>query len=186
MTTVYEMDTWGVFVRAAEVDERDSITFPFVLQAPPALQPGQYARQVAGQWQVIEAHPRDAVEPVPPAQRPRVVVTAVTADAPVRGLTISETGLSEVTLPVGARIHITAEMRLGDQLLVQDGDFRMPLVSRDGRQRVVLAAMAGGIITISALLDDSRVWHVTDDMINVDLPEEEKLDFGGFRIFVVE
>lgn len=120
---------------------------------------------------------------VPEAARPEVVITAIESQA--AGLSHSA-DFSDATVPVGATVLFTAELRMGTTLLALDDSFRMPIRSRDGRERVVLANMAQGLITFSLLFDASRVWEVTEGVINADLPPERHMRFKGIRVFAVE
>lgn len=117
------------------------------------------------------------------AARPEVVITAIESQA--AGLSHSA-DFSDVTVPVGTTVLFTAELRMGPTLLALDDSFRMPIRSRDGRERVVLANMAQGLITFSLLFDASRVWEVTESVINADLPPERHMRFKGIRVFAVE
>ena len=60
----------------------------------------------------------------------------------------------------------TAELPAGAQVLAKEGGFRLPLRLCDGCERVVLASMAEGIIRFSVHFEDSRVWEVTETMVN--------------------
>lgn len=120
---------------------------------------------------------------VPEAARPEVVITAIESQA--AGFSHSA-DFSDVTVPVGATVLFTAELRMGTTLLALDDAFRMPIRSRDGRERVVLANMVQGVITFTVLFDDSRVWDVTEAVINADLAPEKHMAFKGIKVFVVE
>jgi hypothetical protein len=46
--------------------------------------------------------------------------------------------------------------------------------------------MVQGVITFSVQFDDSRVWEVTEAVINGDLPPEARMRFQGVKVYVVE
>jgi len=116
--------------------------------------------------------------------RPTIVLTGVQCDTP--GAVIAP-GFADITVPVGSTLGFTAELRDSeDAVLPVDDTFRMPIRSRDGRERVVLAGMVQGVITFSVTFTESRVWEVTQDVINADLPAEAHMRFAGVRVFAVE
>ena len=96
------------------------------------------------------------------------------------------THFTDSTVPVGTTLILSAELPTGAQVLAKEGGFRLPLRSRDGRERVVLASMAKGFIRFSVHFEDSRVWEVTEAMVNSDLPPERHMRFKGIRVFAVE
>ena len=67
-----------------------------------------------------------------------------------------------------------------------DGSFRVPIRSRDGRERVVIATVNQGVIAFSISFEDSRIWELTEAMINADLPPERHMRFKGIKVFAVE
>lgn len=120
------------------------------------------------------------------AALPQIVVTGIAADADhVAGTLVSS--MAEATCTAGTTLSITAELRdrEGAVLPLSDG-FRMPIKSRDGREKVLLAKMTAGRISITAPMRDSGVWQVTQDSINESLPDAARMSFAGITIFVVE
>ena len=96
-------------------------------------------------------------------------------------------GLSDVTCPVGTVLTVHAELRdAAGAILPLKDSFRMPLRSRDGREKVLLAVMDNGAVSINAPLRESGSWSVTEAMINESLPPDHQMGFDGFQVFVVE
>jgi hypothetical protein len=122
----------------------------------------------------------------PPDLRPRLIVTEITAD-PAWGMAVSQ-DLSDVTIPAGATMTITAELRhpIANDVLPLDGTFRMPIRARDGREIVVLVGMQQGIATADIPLKQSGAWSVDEETINSGLPLEQHMQFAGITAFVVE
>jgi hypothetical protein len=121
-----------------------------------------------------------------PAARPAIVVTNIEADAE-HAATTHVSSFGEVTCIAGATITVTAELRgAGGAVLPLSDSFRMPIRASDGREKVLLASMANGIITIAAPLRDSGIWVITEELINQRLPDEAQMSFAGMTIYVVE
>ena len=64
--------------------------------------------------------------------------------------------------------------------------FRMPLVSTDGRERVLLARMQDGRVTLRVPMTESRIWRITETQINSALPEAAHMAFDGLTLYVAE
>jgi hypothetical protein len=94
----------------------------------------------------------------------------------------------DVTIPAGATVTITAELRhpIADDVLPLDGTFRMPIRARAGREIVVLVGMQQGIATVDIPLKQSGAWSVDEETINSGLPPEQHMQFAGITAFVVE
>lgn len=116
--------------------------------------------------------------------RPEIAITGIVPSSPA-GYT-AKPDFTEVTVPVGVTLAFTAELRHSGQVIPIDDTFRMPIRSRDGRERVLVATMVQGVITFSVQFDDSRVWEVTEAVINGDLPPEARMRFQGVKVYVVE
>jgi hypothetical protein len=127
--------------------------------------------------------PTPAAEPAD--QRPTIVVTSITAD-PSHAAQLVLKGLREVTCLVGTELQAEAELRQAGALVPMDDAFRMPLRSRDGRERVLLGTMTQGQIRFRVTLPESGVWSVTEDAINEAIPPEQRMAFAGLSIYVVE
>lgn len=120
----------------------------------------------------------------PALNLPEIVITAVQSDT--TGM-VASADWTDITVPVGSTLAFTAELRGADaQVLPLDDAFRMPIRSRDGRERVLLANMVQGVISFAVRLDDSRVWDVSAEVINADLPPEARMAFAGVKVFAVE
>jgi hypothetical protein len=122
----------------------------------------------------------------PPDLRPRLIVTAITAD-PAWGMAVSQ-DLSEVTVPAGSMVTISAELRhpVTDDVLPLDGTFRMPITARDGREIIALVGVQQGVVTVDIPLKSSGAWSADERTINSGLPPEQRMQFAGVTAFVVE
>jgi|SRR5450830_1889277 len=121
----------------------------------------------------------------PEDQRATIVVTSLTADGAHAAHLVLK-GLREVTCLVGTELQAEAELRHAGALVPVDDAFRMPLRSRDGRERVLLGTMTQGHIRFRVTLPESGVWSVTEDAINEAIPPEQRMTFAGLTIYVVE
>ena len=123
--------------------------------------------------------------PEPPAPlRPVLVITDIASSDEER--TEVRQDFKRVSCPVGTTLQIAAELRLvSGQLFPFSSVFLMPVVSRDGRERVLSAPMVSGVATVSAPFAESGVWQVTEAEINSDLPPQLHMSFAGIEIFVV-
>lgn len=176
----YEFDLWGWFM--GESAEPGPRTTPV---APENLSTSDTDGDLRANWTGLSwvELPYMPAEIAPAAVAPEIVITGIAADRP--GFTHTPE-FSDATVPVGTTLNFTAELRAGGNVLPLDDTFRMPIRSRDGRERVLLAGMAQGIITFSVLFDDSRVWEVTEAVVNADLPPERHMRFRGIKVFAVE
>lgn len=117
---------------------------------------------------------------------PRLVITDITAD-PTWGMSVSA-DLSDVTIPAGATVTITAELRLpdSDEVIPVDATFRMPIRARDGREIVVLVGLQQGIATVDIPLRASGAWRADESTINSGLPADQRMRFAGVTAYVIE
>lgn len=115
--------------------------------------------------------------------RPRLVITNLTTDDAEAII-----GPAEITVHAGAHITTTVEMRTPDgaAVLPLHDTFRLPIVARDGRERVLLASFTAGVASIQGQFSESGVWNVSEAQINADLPPEQHMAFGGLRIYVIQ
>lgn len=118
----------------------------------------------------------------PPDLRPRIVVTDVETDSQQA---VIQPG--DVTVPVGTTVTVSVELRApDDSVLPLDAMFRMPLVARDGRERILLAQFVAGVADIGTTLTESGCWQIQEQTVNRDLPAEQHMRFDGLAIFVVQ
>lgn len=115
---------------------------------------------------------------------PRLVVTGIASD--VQNGFVASSDLTDITVPVGATVTFHTELYRQDSLLKRDESFRSLIRSRDGRERVLRMTLAQGAMTFSIRFEDSRIWELTEAMINADLPSERRMRFKGIKMFVVE
>jgi hypothetical protein len=169
--------------------EAESPLSGWTAQEPPPLEEGQWARFVATGWIVTDQPPPEMAavpEPAPESPRARLVITSVEADAGHADQSLID-GIHEATCPAGTTLTVYAELIGPDgEALPMSEAFRMPLRSRDGREKVLLATMETGQVTIHAPLRESGVWSVSEEAVNEGLPEAYRMDFDGFAVFVVE
>ena len=156
-------------------------------RTPPTLADGEFAQLGADGWTVTTVPmPAPYVPPEPVDLRPTIQITQVTVDEAHAAHSLVN-GVADVTLPTGSVLTVTAELRDGEgNVLPVSDSFRMPIVSRDGREKGLLARMEAGVITIAAPMKESGVWQVEEGRINESLPTAAQMRFAGFKIYVVE
>lgn len=177
----YEYDLWGWYVgMATSPGERTTTLPPDNMQTHDAT--GRPRSNFTGlAWIELPYEMPPAPQPEPSV--PEIVITGIQCN---QGGFVHAADFTDATVPVGATLAFTAELRVGDQVLPANDSFRLPIRSRDGRERVVLASMVQGLITFSLLFDASRVWEVTEAVVNADLPPERHMRFRGIKVFAVE
>lgn len=126
----------------------------------------------------------DIPDPTPTAQRPELVITAITAD--VAHAAQALVSPSEVTCPAGTTLTVAGEVRVGGAKVPLDGAFRAPVRASDGRERVVLATITQGVLSATWTVRESGIWEITESLINRDLPEAERMSFTGMKAYVLE
>jgi hypothetical protein len=62
----------------------------------------------------------------------------------------------------------------------------MPVKSRDNREFLVLVNMINGVASVPITFNNSGVWSATEETLNSNLNEEEKISFTGIKVFVVQ
>ncbi len=118
-----------------------------------------------------------------PPQPPKLVVTALSSEDPTA---LVAADLSEVTCKSGATVSATIELRDGQESIVPiDESFRMPLRARDGRERILLVTLVGGIAQVEAVIAESGLWQVAEAAINESLPSDKYMVFDGLSIYTV-
>ena len=182
--TYHILDENGIWTgESRTLSEYSIVPFPSTVVPLPENPEGKILRFVGG-WQLLDSF--TPTEPEAPAEQivPKIVITDIT-DLTGR---LPQNEFSVVNTTVGKRLSFRAELRhptLGVIIPVTDA-FRMPIRSRDGREEVVLATCEAGIISFSIEFTESRVWSVTRDIINMDLPVESHMDFDGITVFVMK
>jgi hypothetical protein len=149
---------------------------------PPPENPDNKILRFIGNWEFVE--PEDIPPPAPAPFIPLIVITEIKED----GVVLNQTDFSVVNTMVGKRLDFKAELRHPDLgfVLPVDDQFRMPIRSRDGREEVILAHSTQGIITFGIDFTESRIWTVTEEVINRDLPVEKRMGFAGVTVFVLK
>jgi hypothetical protein len=143
------------------------------------------------EWRFVDALQQwvalpEEEEDVPSVQMPTLVVTAVQADAE-HAAAMQANGVTDITCPAGAVLTFSAELRDAEgKVLLLDDSFRMPVRARDGRERVVIAQMTQGIVTIEVPLRESGVWSADEETINAALPARSQMRFAGITVFAFD
>lgn len=187
MTNLFELGAGGYWTGRTRQQPDDSVVpSGWTARQPPAKIPaGQYAVLTLAGWRLTHVAP-PAYEAPAQSFRPELAITQITADAEHQVHTVVH-GMAEVTCPAGTELTFIAELRGPDgKVLPLTDRFRMPVRSRDGRERVVLADMADGIVTIRVPLRESGVWSTTEAAVNSALPAGFQMQFAGVTVFAVE
>lgn len=174
--TKHYFDTHG-WLSQAPIEGRETDIAP-----PDTLAPDGMGWNFTGyEWMLAPLNPRDK-----PQLRPHIVITHIQPDDANAASTLLAPNWSEVTCREGTRLAVSAELRLGAAVLPLTAQFRLPLRATDGRERVLLATMTGGLISISATLRDSGIWRVDEAGINSAMPEGQGFEFSGLAIYVLQ
>ena len=186
MLTLFQIGAAGCWSGATQQATDDAVVPSGWTARPlPALQPGEYARMTPEGWQVTTELPLPAVV-LAPALLPELLITHI-EPSEAHAAATQVHSLADVTCPVGAVLQISAELRgAHGQVLPLSDSFRMPMRSRDGRERVLLAHMTEGLLQIQVPLRESGVWSVTQDTVNEALPAEAHMRFAGMQVFAIE
>ena len=123
---------------------------------------------------------------VTPPSRPSIVITHIQPDEGNAPTTLLAPDWSEVTCREGTRLAVSAELRSGEAVLPLTAQFRLPLRATDGRERVLLATMTDGRISIGATLRDSGIWRVDEAGVNSALPAGQGFAFSGLTVYVLQ
>lgn len=95
--------------------------------------------------------------------------------------------LKELTIHVGESFTATGELQVGGAIYpLYSGVFRVPVVSLDGREKLILANVISGAATVSWTPSDSGIWKITAELMNRDIPPEQHVLFAGLKIFVLD
>lgn len=189
MITLHQLGPAGYWAGQTQQVEDDAVV-PSGWTArplPEGLQEGQHVRLTLAGWEITTDPAPIAIETSLGAlPKPALVITSIEADAAHASQALIN-GVLDATCPAGTVLTFHAELRdaAGAILPITDS-FRMPLRSRDGREKVLLAVMDNGVVSINAPLRESGTWSVTEAMVNESLPADHQMGFAGFQVFVVE
>lgn len=186
MIKLYEICPGGYWTgRTCEQPDDHVVPSGWTAREVPALTEGQHAVLAPDGWQITDAPP-PVIEPAQPQAVPELVITAISADAEHEASTLVQS-VGEVTCAAGATLTFTAELRGADgQPLPVSDVFRLPIRARDGREKVLLATMVDGVVTITAPMRESGVWSATAAGVNEALPDAAKMSFAGATVYVCE
>lgn len=186
MLTLFHIGAAGYW-SGATIQAADDAVVPSGWTARPApeLQPGEFAQLTAEGWQTTTTPPPAQVVATP-QQLPELVVTAIESDTDHAAATQVHS-LADVTCPVGAVLRMRAELRgASGELLPLSDSFRMPIRSRDGRERVLLAVMTAGVMHLDVPMRESGAWSATQASVNEGLPPELQMRFAGVTVHAYE
>jgi hypothetical protein len=127
------------------------------------------------------------IESDPPMPTPAVVILSATVSGPGAETALVDLEAGEITTPAGTTIQASGEIQIGGVKFAPfSGHFRMPVQASDGREKVVLATITAGNLAAAFPCKEVGIWSVTEDAINRDLSEEQKLQFRGLRVYVLD
>lgn len=187
MIPLFQLGPGGYWTGRTQQQPDDSrVPSGWTARQPPAVIPaGQYAVLSLAGWRLTGVAPPAYEAPVV-AFRPELAITQISANPEHAARTVVH-GLSEVTCPTGAVLTFMAELRGPDgQVLPVSDSFRMPIRSRDGREKVLIADMVNGVITVLVPLRESGAWSVTEQTVNEALPAGRQMRFAGVQVYAVE
>jgi hypothetical protein len=115
------------------------------------------------------------------APTPELVITSLVVDAPGWA-----EGTSEATLKKGTTAKATGELRLSGVKIPFSATFRMPIQANDGRERLILATLTEGALSVEWTPTESGTWAVSQEAINRGLPPEDRMTFAGLRLLVLD
>ena len=162
---------------SADIQAYD-VVYSVVTINPTALYADKVAEQSCG---ACNLHWFSAPEETTPQiMIPTVVITNIDGGSfdPQQG---------ELTLGVNTSFVATGELRIGGAIYTPyNGVFRMPIASLDGREKLILAHVVNGVVTINWTPTDSGIWSITSTLLNRDIPPEQHVSFTGLKIFVID
>lgn len=113
---------------------------------------------------------------------PEIVITNIVSD---KSDSIIRFDFSDISCPVGATLTCAAELRAhGGSVIPLTDSFRMPLRSRDGRERFVFVSFSSGAATFSSTMNESGLWSINQEAINSGLPAEKHMAMKEVQIYV--
>ena len=119
-------------------------------------------------------------------QRPLIVVENITPNAEHNAVTIVADNMEEVRTLVGAVLTLTVRIEVGGVLYPANEGFDMPISSVDGRVYPKRVLFENGRATFDIALTESRIWQVSEAMVNSGLPPERHMRFAGMRVVAAE
>lgn len=139
-------------------------------------------RQYPGAWRLVVEQPAPEAGPLP-----AVVITGITVDEASAARAVIAPDFSAMKLPVGAVVTIDVELQVQGQRVPGFGEeFAMPMLSTDRMMRHIDIKFTDGRAQFTAVMNDSKRWEVTPELINSGLPREAHMDFAGITITAVE
>lgn len=112
-----------------------------------------------------------------------LIVNSITSDDP--NAVIDQTN-NEITLKENYSITADVEIQSdGSVATTFTGTFRMPIKAEDGDTRFALVGITDGVGSVTIPFSASGLWEITQEDINAKLPDEQKMNFSGMKIYVV-
>ena len=117
-----------------------------------------------------------------------LVITAVTGDPADTEFKNDKLSDGEIDVTVGMPFVASFEIQDSTGAVVDafSGKFRMPIVAEDGDTRYLPIEITAGTGQKAIALDASGEWKVTEALVNSKLPEEQKMNFSGVTVYVLE
>lgn len=113
---------------------------------------------------------------------PEIVITSIISDKPG---SVIKPDFSDIMCLVGSQLTCMAELRAQDGSVIPLTDtFKMPLRSRDNRERFVFVAFESGLATFSGAMNESGLWSINQEAINSGLPVEQHMTMKEVLIYV--
>lgn len=123
----------------------------------------------------------------PTSGLPAVVITGISVDEANAARAVIAPEFTSMKLPVGAVVTIDVELQVQGQRVPGFGEeFAMPMLSTDRMMRHIDIKFSDGRAQFTAVMNDSKRWEVTRELINSGLPPEVHMDFAGITITAVE
>lgn len=152
-----------------------------------AVEPLAAGVGIGWSWSAADGFEPPVVVGPEPVALPAVVITSVTVDEANAARAVIAPDFSSMKLPVGSAVTIDVELQWQGQRVPGFGEeFAMPMRSTDGMMRHIDIKFTDGRARFVAVMNDSRRWEVTPELINSGLPPEAHMDFPGIVITAVE
>lgn len=186
MTVIYKLDSLGFYSGTVLSGENYPIELTTRIAPPAQPWPAGHLANFnikTNSWSLIDCSPQPiALKP------PRPHVEVVEHDACPEDGHYHEASLEGCTVPVGSSLTFKTRITygVGGPVLPITDMFRLPMVSSDGRERVILAKFVDGYADIKIPIKESGIWTVSEDQINKRLPVERHMTFDGAIIYAYE
>ncbi len=125
-------------------------------------------------WRIVDG------ELVPPASTPAIVITSLSVGG-LQPLPVS----SRVVIRMGQALRVAVEARRDGQLLPLNDSFAVPIRRVGGAVEMTERAdFSNGAALISVPFMQQGEFEVTQELVNMHLPPEQRMVFSGLNITV--